>query len=165
MGFTIFFLTVQFLQPTLLHIHIHTSPQLFTSVVRILQNTSDTLQKQKREMETVQWWNCCGNTWRCVAMCIVRDVYSGLPVEVVQWVSLIFYPFLICLLSHSGGYTLTSLNLVYEVLLFSTLIPCQHQEEWPQLGDFPRSGIRNKQVSDIESGYPDIESGYPDIRI
>ena len=28
------------------------------------------------------------------------------------------------------------------------------------LGDFPRSGIRNKQVSDIESGYPDIESGY-----
>ena len=34
-----------------------------------------------------------------------------------------------------------------------------------QMGDFPRSGIRNKQVSDIESGYPDIESGYPDIRI
>ena len=31
------------------------------------------------------------------------------------------------------------------------------------MGDFPRSGIRNKQVSDIESGYPDIESGYPDI--
>lgn len=133
MGFTIFFLTVQFLQPTLLHIHIHTSPQLFTSVVRILQNTSDTLlKKQNREMETVQWWNCCGNTWRCVAMCIVRDVYSGLPVEVVQWVSLTFYPFFICFLSHSGRYTLTSLNLVYEVLLFSTLIPCQHQEEWPQ---------------------------------
>ena len=119
MGCTIFFLTVQFLQPTLLHIHIHTSPQLFTSVVRILQNTSDTLlKKQKREMETVQWWNCCGNTWRCVAMCIVRDVYSGLPVEVVQWVSLTFYPFFICFLSHSGRYTLTSLNLVYEVLLF-----------------------------------------------
>ena len=59
MGFTIFFLTVQFLQPTLLHIYtyiqVHT-PQLFTSVVRILQNTSDTiLKKQKREMETVQW--------------------------------------------------------------------------------------------------------------
>ena len=34
-----------------------------------------------------------------------------------------------------------------------------------EMGDFPRSGIRNKQVSDIESGYPDIESGYPDIRI
>ena len=84
------------------------------------------------EIETVQWWNCCGNTWRCVAMCIVRDVYSGLPVEVVQWVSLTFYPFFICFLSHSGRYTLTSLNLVYEVLLFSTLIPCQHQEEWPQ---------------------------------
>ena len=29
-----------------------------------------------------------------------------------------------------------------------------------KMGDFPRSGIRNKQVSDIESGYPDIESGY-----
>ena len=124
MGFTIFFLTVQFLQPTLLHIHIHTSPQLFTSVVRILQNTSDTLlKKQKREMETVQWWNCCGNTWRCVAMCIVRDVYSGLPLEVVQWVSLTFYPFFICFLSHSGTYTLTSLNLVYEVLLFQCLYP------------------------------------------
>ena len=55
-GLYYFFLTVQFLQPTLLHIHIHTSPQLFTSVVRILQNTSDTLlKKQKREMETVQW--------------------------------------------------------------------------------------------------------------
>ena len=34
-----------------------------------------------------------------------------------------------------------------------------------RLGNFPGSGIRNKQVSDIESGYPDIESGYPDIRI
>ena len=34
-----------------------------------------------------------------------------------------------------------------------------------KLGNFPGSGIRNKQVSDIESGYPDIESGYPDIRI
>ena len=34
-----------------------------------------------------------------------------------------------------------------------------------QMGNFPGSGIRNKQVSDIESGYPDIESGYPDIRI
>ena len=34
-----------------------------------------------------------------------------------------------------------------------------------ELGNFPGSGIRNKQVSDIESGYPDIESGYPDIRI
>ena len=33
------------------------------------------------------------------------------------------------------------------------------------MGNFPGSGIRNKQVSDIESGYPDIESGYPDIRI
>ena len=28
------------------------------------------------------------------------------------------------------------------------------------MGNFPGSGIRNKQVSDIESGYPDIESGY-----
>ena len=92
-------------------------------------------------METVQWWNCCGNTWRCEAMCIVRDVYSGLPVEVVQWMSLTFYPFLICFLSQSGRYILGSLNLVYEVPLltlfmrssfFSTLIPCQHQEEWPQ---------------------------------
>ena len=34
-----------------------------------------------------------------------------------------------------------------------------------KMGNFPGSGIRNKQVSDIESGYPDIESGYPDIRI
>ena len=34
-----------------------------------------------------------------------------------------------------------------------------------EMGNFPGSGIRNKQVSDIESGYPDIESGYPDIRI
>ena len=34
-----------------------------------------------------------------------------------------------------------------------------------RMGNFPGSGIRNKQVSDIESGYPDIESGYPDIRI
>ena len=74
-------------------------------------------------METGQWWNCCGNTWRCEAMCIVRDVYSGLPVEVVQWVSLTFYPFFICFLSHSGTYTLTSLNLVYEVLLFQCLYP------------------------------------------
>ena len=28
------------------------------------------------------------------------------------------------------------------------------------LENFPGNGIRNKQVSDIESGYPDIESGY-----
>ena len=50
---------------------------------------------------------------------IVRDVYSGLPVEVVQWVSLTFYPFLICFLSQSGRYILGSLNLVYEVPLLT----------------------------------------------
>ena len=43
--------------------------------------------------------------------------------------------------------------------------PFRQQENFWGMGDFPRSGIRNKQVSDIESGYPDIESGYPDIRI
>ena len=38
-------------------------------------------------------------------------------------------------------------------------------KELVDVGDFPRRGIRNKQVSDIESEKPDIESGYPDIRI
>ena len=41
----------------------------------------------------------------------------------------------------------------------------QIQYKYNTMGNFPGSGIRNKQVSDIESGYPDIESGYPDIRI
>ena len=40
-----------------------------------------------------------------------------------------------------------------------------HKVLFLNMGNFPGSGIRNKQVSDIESGYPDIESGYPDIRI
>ena len=38
--------------------------------------------------------------------------------------------FLICFFSHSGRCTLSSLNLVYEVLLFPMLIPCQHQEDY-----------------------------------
>ena len=51
-------------------------------------------------------------------------------------------------------------------LLFGAIVLIGMKYELKQnMGNFPGSGIRNKQVSDIESGYPDIESGYPDIRI
>ena len=65
--------------------------------------------------------------------------------------------------SPTGEYTFTDLTklLYHTVILHSKITPKRPQI----MGNFPGSGIRNKQVSDIESGYPDIESGYPDIRI
>ena len=91
-------------------------------MVRILQNTSDTLlKKQKRERNSavvkLLWQHMAvrGNV-HC-ARCLFRIADGGGAVGEPDLLSI----------SHLLSLTLT----LYEVLLFPTLIPCQHQEEWP----------------------------------